>query len=244
MRPEQGTLISTSHKGRQGAGHLGQSVPQQRTHQLPPRIGFSWIKQPCRFTDQSQAGYRHLQLLLQRLRGYRQGGQTITQLGDGIQLQALARRAEACNQLHRYSGVCIIRLREPQPLLHGLRPGREDRHTAAQAIHGLLQRGTGSLVELINLRHIEGLLEHTPTGSDQHQIVIDEGCGQRLGVLAKQGAAATDQAHAAIAADLQIRASQAAALPETLQKTASTFTVAAAQGQHPTGLLLGRRRCE
>ena len=51
-------------------------------------------------------------------------------------------------------------------------------------MNGLLQLGTAGLVQVLDLGDIEGLLEGAAAGGDQHQVVVDQGRGDRLGVLA------------------------------------------------------------
>ena len=105
-------------------------------------------------------------------------------------------------------------------------------------MHRLLKAGAGRLVELIDLGDVKGLLQHPPTRRDQHQVVVDQRRSDRHRGGAHQGTTATDQTHAAVAADLQVGARQTAGLPEALQKAAGAVSVATAQGQQPA---IGRR---
>ena len=166
------------------------------------------------------------------------------------QLQAPACRSEGQHQFLQGGGPrggsggggqSSARIRQTQPAAEGSRPGREQHHALAEAADGLLQLGAAGLVQLLDLGDIEGLLEGAATGGNQHQVVIDQGRGDRLGLLADQGAAAADQAHAPVAADLQVGASQAAGLPKALQEASGPLGIATAQGQHPAGRMVWRR---
>jgi len=97
----------------------------------------------------------------------------------------------------------------------------------------LLQILIPELMHGIELGDIEGLLEHPPAGCQQQQVVVDQSCGEGLGVPTQQRTTATDHPHAAIPADLQIRSSQAAGLPEALQEAFGTILITAGKGQHP-----------
>ena len=88
---------------------------------------------------------------------------------------------------------------------------------------------------ILQLRNIQGGLQHAAARSEKEQIVINQGRRQRLGLAAEKSTTATDQAHAAIATHLQVRAGQAARLPETLQESSGPITVPAGERQHPAG---------
>ncbi len=122
-----------------------------------------------------------------------------------------------------------------QPGLQRLDATGQQGHPFTQSAQALRQAGVGRLVELIDLGDIEGLLQRAAARGQQHKVVIDQGGRQRQGLLAAQGAAAADQAHAPVAADLQLGAGQAARLPEALQKAAGAVAIAAGKGQHPAG---------
>ena len=100
------------------------------------------------------------------------------------------------------------------------------------------------LMLLLQLRHIQSSLQHPPPGGQQHQVIVNQGRRQRLRVPSHQGTTATDQSHAAVAADLQIGARQAAGLPEALQKAAGPIAVRARQRQHPTRRITGIQQGE
>ena len=235
MGPKQGTGIRRGHQGRQGAVLPLQRLAQGWTQQAAPTIGVLISKQLSRIGQQGQAVGCHLHLAQQLAVHRSQAGQGFPQLGQAIDLKPRPLRGEREHQLHRGG---VLADRQAQPLLHCFGAGRQQRHPFAQPLDGFLQGSAGRLIQFIDLGDIERLLEHAATGGDQDQVVIDQRRGQGLGVLPQQRPPAADQAHAAIARDLQIGARQAAGLPEALQEATGPFVVTAAQGQDPAGGLL------
>ena len=165
-------------------------------------------------------------------RGWGRASGAGCQAQQSFQRQGTAVGSQAGHELlHRAGPGELGRHAQPGPQNFSL--GREQYSPLAQAPQGLLEGGTGRLIELIDLGDVEGLLEHAATGGNQHQIVVDQGSGDRHRRSAHQGATATDQPHASVAADLQVGAGQAAGLPEALQETAGPIGIAAAQGKEP-----------
>ena len=89
-----------------------------------------------------------------------------------------------------------------------------------------LEINIAKLMEVIKLRHIQGLLQNPPSRGQQQQVVVDQGGSQRLRFTAQQGSTAADHSHTAVATDLQIRASQTAGLPKPLQEALGTILIA------------------
>ena len=90
--------------------------------------------------------------------------------------------------------------------------------------------------------HIQGLFQHSTTGRNQKQVIVNQGCSDGLWLSTEKRSAAADHAQSPITTDLKIGSSQTARLPKALEKTLGTVLIEAGKRKHPARRRIGDGR--